>query len=144
MFGRGLRLCAAALVFACCLAFSLACGPAFANDVADCNQLKDLDLRIRGCGALLKNPQLASGNRAVVLQLRGNAFRVKRDYSSALTDYVEAMTMADDETVRRAVESGLMMTLTQGPPELRASPNGKKAIDLLEKNFQKTKGARPK
>lgn len=140
MFWRGLRLCAAALFLACCMTGSIA----FADDVADCNQLKDLDLRIRGCGALLKNPQLANGNKAVVLQLRGNAFRVKRDYSSALSDYVEAMTLADDETVRRAVESGLMMTLTQGPAELRASPNGRKAIDLLEKNFQKTKGARPK
>jgi hypothetical protein len=136
---RGLRLRDAALA----LLFCLAGGAAFADDVADCNQQKDLDLRIRGCGALLKSPQLPVGDKAVVLQLRGNAYRVKRDYSSALADYVEAMTFADDDTVRRSVEGGIMMTLTQGPPELRTSPNGKKAIDLLERNFQKSKAPRP-
>ncbi len=136
---QGLRLRNAALALLFCLVGS----GAFADDVADCNQQKDLDLRIRGCGALLNNPQLRAGDRAVVLQLRGNAYRVKRDFSSALTDYVEAMTFADDDTVRRSVEGGIMMTLTQGPPELRNSPNGKKAVELLEKNFQKSKAARP-
>lgn len=132
-----LRHCALAL-----LVF-LASGTARADDLADCNQQKDLDLRIRGCTALMKNAQLSAGDRAVVLQLRGNAFRVKRDYQSALSDYVEAMPLADEETVRRSTESGIMMTLTQGPPELRSTPVGKKAIDLLEKSFQKSKGARP-
>jgi hypothetical protein len=53
------------------------------------------------------------------------------------------MALADDDTVRRSVETGIMMALTQGPPELRLTPNGKKAIDLLEKNFQRSKAARP-
>jgi len=149
MTRQGLRPRVAAPALLACLAANLfaaspfASSPARADDVADCNQQKDLDLRIRGCGALLKNPQIAAGDKAVVLQLRGNAFRVKRDFSSALADYVEAMAFADDDTVRRSVEGGLMMTLTQGPPELRNSPNGRKAIDLLEKNFQKSKAARP-
>lgn len=142
---QGLPLRKLVLALPVCLAANaFAPVAAFADDVANCNQQKDLDLRIRGCGALLKSPQLSSGDRAVVLQLRGNAFRVKRDFTSALSDYVAAMAFADDDTVRRSVESGIMMALTQGPPELRASPNGRKAIDLLEKNFQKTKGAKPR
>lgn len=144
MSRRGLRSRVAALALLCLAAISCAASTAFADDVADCNQQQDLDLRIRGCGALLKNAKLSAGDKAVVLQLRGNAFRVKRDFIGALADYVEAMTLADDDTVRRSVEGGLMMTLTQGPPELRATPNGKKAIDLLEKNFQRTKGAKPR
>jgi hypothetical protein len=130
-------------IHALALLLCLASGAAFADDFADCNQQKDLDLRIRGCSALMKGTQLPAGDKAVVLQLRGNAFRVKRDFASALADYVEAMTLADDDTVRRSVESGIMMTLTQGPPELRTSPNGKRAIDLMEKNFQRSKAARP-
>ncbi len=135
--GPKLRRCALALLFC------LASGTALADDLADCNQQKDLDLRIRGCTALIKSQQLTPGDRAVVLQLRGNAFRAKRDFQSALADYIEAMPLADDETVRRSTESGIMMALTQGPPELRTTPTGKKAIDLLERSFQKSKGARP-
>jgi L-aminopeptidase/D-esterase-like protein len=139
MIRQGQRPRIAALALLLCLGG----GAAFADDFADCNQQKDLDLRIRGCSALMKGTQLPAGDKAVVLQLRGNAFRVKRDFASALSDYVEAMTLADDDTVRRSVEGGIMMTLTQGPPELRKSPNGKRAIDLLEKNFQRSKAARP-
>jgi hypothetical protein len=139
MIRQGQRPRIAALALLLCLGG----GAAFADDFADCNQQKDLDLRIRGCSALMKGTQLPAGDKAVVLQLRGNAFRVKRDFASALSDYVEAMTLADDDTVRRSVEGGIMMTLTQGPPELRTSPNGKRAIDLLEKNFQRSKAARP-
>ncbi len=139
MIRQGERPRIAALALLLCLGG----GAAFADDFADCNQQKDLDLRIRGCSALMKGTQLPAGDKAVVLQLRGNAFRVKRDFASALSDYVEAMTLADDDTVRRSVEGGIMMTLTQGPPELRTSPNGKRAIDLLEKNFQRSKAARP-
>lgn len=136
---RGLRRRVAAL------ALLLACAavPAFADDVADCNQQKDLDLRIRGCTALMQNPQLRKGDKAVVLQLRGNALRAKHEFDRALADYIEAMTLADDQTVRRSTETGIMMTLTQGPQELRKTPNGRRAIDLLEKNFQKSKAARP-
>lgn len=139
MIRQGQRPRIAALALLLCLGG----GAALADDFADCNQQKDLDLRIRGCSALMKGTQLPAGDKAVVLQLRGNAFRVKRDFASALSDYVEAMTLADDDTVRRSVEGGIMMTLTQGPPELRTSPNGKRAIDLLEKNFQRSKAARP-
>lgn len=139
MIRQGQRPRIAALALLLCLGGEAA----FADDFADCNQQKDLDLRIRGCSALMKGTQLPAGDKAVVLQLRGNAFRVKRDFASALSDYVEAMTLADDDTVRRSVEGGIMMTLTQGPPELRTSPNGKRAIDLLEKNFQRSKAARP-
>ena len=136
---RGLTLRRGALVLLVCLTS----GAARADDIADCNQQKDLDLRVRGCTALMKSPQLSAGDKAVVLQLRGNAYRVKRDYLSALSDYIEAMPLADDETVRRSTEAGIMMTLTQAPPELRATPIGKKAIDLMEKSFQKSKGGKP-
>lgn len=135
--GQRRRICALALLF-CLLG-----GAAFADDFADCNQQKDLDLRIRGCTALMQTGLLPRGDKAVVLQLRGNALRAKREFDRALADYNEAMALADDDTVRRSVETGIMMALTQGPPELRLTPNGKKAVDLLEKNFQRSKAARP-
>ena len=73
-------------------------GTAFADDVADCNQQQDLDLRISGCTALTKQPQTAgAATRRLSLQLRGNAYREKRSSERALTDYIEAMALASDE-----------------------------------------------
>ena len=92
---------------------------------------------------MLQSPQLRAGDKAVVYQLRANALRAKREFSAALADYNEALTLADDEVVRRSIESGMMMALTQGPPELRTTPIGRRAVDLLEKSFQKSKGPRP-
>jgi hypothetical protein len=125
------------------LLFSAVAASAFADDVADCNQQKDVDLRIRGCSALMKLPQLAAGDRAIVLQLRGTAYREKKDWERALADYNEAMVLAVDEPVKVQTAAGIMLVFTSAPPELRKTVAGRRAIDLMEKNFQKAKAQKP-
>jgi hypothetical protein len=125
------------------LLFAVIGGVAFADDLADCNQQLDLDVRIRGCTALMKLPQLAAGDKAIVLQLRGSAYREKKDWERALSDFNEAMILAVDEPVRVQTAAGIMLVFTSAPPELRKTAAGRKAIDLMERNFQKAKAQKP-
>ena len=74
--------------------------------------------------------------------MRGNAFRLKREFERALTDYIEAMALASDDEIKMPTATGIMLVLTEGPPELRKSAAGRKAIDLMEKNFQKSRAAK--
>jgi hypothetical protein len=125
------------------LLFAAIAGVAFADDLADCNQPLDLDVRIRGCTALTKLPQLAAGDKAIVLQLRGTAYREKKDWERALADFNEAMVLAVDQPVKVQTAAGIMLVFTSAPPELRNTAAGRKAIDLMEKNFQKAKAQKP-
>ena len=125
------------------LLFSAVAGAVLADDVSDCNQQQDLDLRIKGCTALTQQPKLPARDKAIALQLRGNAFRLKKEFERALTDYNEAMALATDDEIRVPTTTGIMLVLTEAPPELRKTAAGRKAIDLMEKNFQKSKAARP-
>jgi hypothetical protein len=125
------------------LLFAVIAGVAFADDLADCNQQQDLDVRIRGCTALMKLPQLAAGDRAIVLQLRGTAYREKKDWERALADFNEAMVLAVDEPVKVQTAAGIMLVFTSAPPELRKTAAGRKAIELMERNFQKAKAQKP-
>jgi hypothetical protein len=125
------------------LLFAALGSTAFADDVADCNQQQDIDLRIKGCTALTQQQRLPARDKAIALQLRGNAFRLKREFERALTDYIEAMALASDDEIKTPTATGIMLVLTEGPPELRKSAAGRKAIDLMEKNFQKSRAARP-
>lgn len=118
-------------------------GLAIADDVADCNQPQDLDRRILGCTALTKLPELAAPERAIVLQLRGNAFRLKKEFERALADYNEAMVLTTDSQVRKQAASGIMLSLTEAPPALRRTAAGRRAIELMERNFQQTKAGKP-
>lgn len=117
--------------------------PVIADDVADCNQPQDVDRRIRGCTALTKLPELASPERAIVLSLRGNAFRLKKEFERALADYNEAMVLTVDSQVRKQAAAGIMLSLTEAPPELRRTTAGRKAIELMEKEFQRTQAGKP-
>ncbi len=137
MRGPRVRIVALALLFAA------AGTAAFADDVADCNQQQDLDLRIKGCTALTQQPKLPARDKAIALQLRGNAFRLKKEFERALTDYNEAMALAADDGVRKPTATGIMLVLTEAPPELRNTAAGRKAIDFMEKNFQKSRAAKP-
>jgi hypothetical protein len=125
------------------LLFAAIAGSAFADDLSDCNQKQDLDVRIRGCTGLMKLPQLAPGDKAIVLQLRGTAYREKKDWERALTDFNEAMILAVDEPVKIQTAAGIMLVFTSAPPELRKTATGRKSVDLMEKNFQKAKAQKP-
>src|SRR5690349_21842623 len=115
------------------LLFTALGGAALADDVSDCNQQQDLDLRIKGCTALTQQPKLPARDKAIALQLRGNAFRLKKEFERALTDYIEAMTLAADDEIKVPTSTGIMLVLTEAPPELRKTASGRKAIDLMEK-----------
>ena len=64
--------------------------PAVANDIADCNQLADLELRISGCtkfiqsGAKGTNIAVAHVNRGVAHNLKNNTDRAIMDFSKAI------------------------------------------------------------
>jgi len=64
--------------------------PAVANDIADCNQVADLELRIRGCtrfiqsGAKGTNIAVAYVNRGVAYNLNNNTDRAIMDFSKAI------------------------------------------------------------
>ena len=116
---------------------------AFADDVSDCNQQQDFDLRIKGCTALTQDPKLPARDKAIALQLRGNAYRLKKQFELALADYNDAMALAIDDEIRKPTATGIMLVLTEAPPDIRKTAAGRKAIDLMEKNFQKSRAARP-
>jgi hypothetical protein len=116
---------------------------AFADDVADCNQQQDIDLRIKGCTALTQQPKLPARDKAIALQLRGNAFRLKKQFERALADYNEALALTADDEIKKPTETGIMLVLTEAPPALRNTASGRKAIDFLEKSFQKSRAAKP-
>jgi hypothetical protein len=139
MKAQGLRMRCVALA----LLFATVAGAAFADDLSDCNQKQDLDVRIRGCTGLMKLPQLAPGDKAIVLQLRGTAYREKKDWERALTDFNEAMILAVDEPVKIQTAAGIMLVFTSAPPELRKTATGRKSVELMEKNFQKAKTQKP-
>lgn len=130
-------------IAALALLFSAIAGITFADDLADCNQQQDLELRIRGCSTLLQRPQLSAQDKAIILQLRGNAYRIKRDFERALADYNEAMASTTDQSIRTPIATGIMLVFTEAPPELRKTAAGRTAIDLMEKNFQKAKAQKP-
>jgi len=69
------------LVFA--LVMMLGTTAAWADDIADCDQIKNLDLKIRGRSKLIKlNP-----NDATAYNNRGGAYYRKGDKEQAIADY---------------------------------------------------------
>jgi len=80
-----------ALVFA--LVMLLGTTAAWADDIADCNQTKNSDLRISGCSKLIKSKQLNKKNRASAYTNRGNAYDDKGEFDRAIADYTKAIKL---------------------------------------------------
>jgi tetratricopeptide (TPR) repeat protein len=73
------------LVFA--LVMMLGTAAAWADDIADCDQIKNLDLKIRGCSKLIK----LSPNDATAYNNRGGAYYRKGDKEQAIADFRKAL-----------------------------------------------------
>ncbi|GAG27109.1 unnamed protein product, partial [marine sediment metagenome] len=85
-----MRMALRTLVIA--LALTLAATGAWADRYSDCNQIKDQDLRIRGCTQIIKRGKRESRkNRTVAYNNRGNTYSDKGDFDRAIADYTRAL-----------------------------------------------------
>lgn len=66
------------------------------DDIADCNQGIDSQLRIGGCTKLIESGRLAGNNLATAYVNRGNAYNALRDIDHALADYDKAIEIESD------------------------------------------------
>jgi tetratricopeptide (TPR) repeat protein len=64
---------------------------ASANAVDDCNQMQNLELRIRGCTQIIDSVDASPDNVAVAYHQRGAAYQDKGDLERAFMDYTEAL-----------------------------------------------------
>jgi tetratricopeptide (TPR) repeat protein len=67
----------------------------FADVVQDCQQDKDLKLRVQGCTQLLSR-SLASAGQAAVYQYRGSAYTGLGQYDSAIDDLTKSINIQAD------------------------------------------------
>lgn len=74
----------------------LAVGPALAasqTDLADCQQMGDLDRSIAGCTKIVEDLSMVSHDRAIAYFDRGVAYYAKDDLDHAIADWSEAITL---------------------------------------------------
>lgn len=81
-----------ALLFASAL---LACGTGVrADDIADCAQTRNADLKIRGCSELIDSKLLTKLGQAQAYNNRGIGYKSKGKYKLAIADYNMAIKLA--------------------------------------------------
>jgi tetratricopeptide (TPR) repeat protein len=80
----------------------LLCGPAaWADDLADCNQMTDLDRRIRGCTNLIGQGKFQGSSLAVLHDNRGLAYGAKGDLDRAIADHAKAIEIDPADATAR-------------------------------------------
>jgi tetratricopeptide (TPR) repeat protein len=62
------------------------------DDKSDCRDGKDVDLKIKGCSALIT----ADSKDAMAFYSRGAAYQTKRDLDKAIADYSQAILLKPD------------------------------------------------
>lgn len=72
--------------------------PAAAGDIADCNQLANPDLRIRGCTGFIQSGVQGS-NLAIAYTNRGIAFDARNDIDRAIIDFSKAIQIMPDYSI---------------------------------------------
>jgi tetratricopeptide (TPR) repeat protein len=81
---------------------------AFADDLEDCMQRKDMDRRIRGCTALIEaNPDISEEEYID----RGNAYLAKGDHNRALADFTEYIKRDPKHCVGYGYRAGIYIRL---------------------------------
>jgi tetratricopeptide (TPR) repeat protein len=65
---------------------------ACADDESDCRDGKDVELKIKGCSALIR----ADAKDAIAFYSRGAAYQTKGDLDKALADYSQAIVLKPD------------------------------------------------
>lgn len=81
------------LILAIGLSLLLSASAAQADNIADCNQGKDLDKRIRGCSKIVKL-NIPKNIKAIAYEQRGSAYLGKAEVDKALSDYEAAIRLA--------------------------------------------------
>jgi tetratricopeptide (TPR) repeat protein len=79
-----------------CIAVILAIPAAWADDYKDCNQ-DDLDLKIRGCTAIITRGRETKPNLAIAYINRGVAYAAKGGYGQAIADFDQALTLGPND-----------------------------------------------
>lgn len=72
--------------------------PVFANDIANCNQSADADLRIQGCTGFI-HTGVSGRNLAIALVNRGIALDVKNETRRAIKDFDAAIVANPDYSI---------------------------------------------
>lgn len=75
---------------------AMAAGPVLAasqSDMADCQQMQDLDHGIAGCTKIVEDQSIAAGDRAIAYFDRGVDYYAKDDLDRAIADWSEAIKL---------------------------------------------------
>jgi tetratricopeptide (TPR) repeat protein len=75
------------------LVLLLSVGVAHAGPAEDCNQVRNLDLQLRGCTAYIKLGKASRENLATAYLNRGNVYARRAKYDRALADYGAALAL---------------------------------------------------
>ncbi len=75
------------------LALALCATGAWADDIADCNQIKNVDLRISGCSKLINSKRLNKKDTANAYGNRGTAYGKKGEFDRAIADFGRAIKL---------------------------------------------------
>lgn len=78
-----------------CLAALCGASAARADVVADCNQVRDPQLRLRACSEIMADSGYGANEKAIAYRNRGNA----RANAEALADFNQAVSLRPDEAV---------------------------------------------
>src|SRR5262244_3841706 len=71
----------------------VAAGAAHAGPAEDCNQLRDMDLQLRGCTAYIRLGKGAPENLATAYLNRANVYAQRTKYELAFADYSTALSL---------------------------------------------------
>jgi hypothetical protein len=95
-FAAGAFASRASLMF--CLLIGAACGgmPAYADDLADCTQPRDMPRVIAGCTSLLAAPERSAQYLALVYRNRSAAYAAMGDFERAEQDRHQAIALNPD------------------------------------------------
>ena len=78
---------------AVCVGLWLGVGLAHAGPAEDCNQLRDLDLQLRGCTAYIRLGKGSPENLATAYLNRANIYAQRTKYDRAFADYGAALAL---------------------------------------------------
>ena len=76
-----------------CVALIIAMPAAWADDWKDCEQMKNWDLKVTGCTAILTKGHDRKQNLALAYMNRGIGYYDKGDYDRAIADYDKAIEL---------------------------------------------------
>jgi tetratricopeptide (TPR) repeat protein len=99
----------------------------WADAVSDCNGSRNLEQQIKACTILIEDGNTTSGNRAIALGNRGNAYGMLRRPKEALADYAAAIALDPNDPLTFYNRANVLFDLGRWREALRDYSS---AIDL--------------